>query len=801
MGYLPGAVGHGRGIVCAALAALATAAPAHAGVRPGPDVLYAPPPRAPQLENAGPWKAPPILISGAQAYRDGEFIYQDWIYDDYGAGGGGDPEDPVGPGSHLFSPKTGSLTYPTDPVFARHGADLVELRVKPLGHATAFRVTFNTLQDPARTAFTIAIGDGPSVAWPHAAGVSSPARLFLTWHGREAELRDAAGKAIPAGAPTVSVDLERRQVELRVPHTAWDPGSGTVRLAAGAGLWDTAAGTYLQPASGTATETTPGGASPNGAALFNVAFRASEPMPEMQPGVGRTFGDAAAGAKAQGHWWRERAQADALRAGDVSAFFADVDFGKLRSGTTDEAGVPKSGHMNRILASRFSFGQGRDFTKECGGLEAPDKDRCEGQFVGQLQPYAVYVPKKPPPRNGYGLTLLLHALSANHNQYLGSRHAEQYGERGAGSIVITPGGRGPDGFYYDTAEADTFETWADIARVYEIDPEWVSISGVSMGGIGSYRLGGRWPDLFARAAPIVAASTTSNNTRYLPAFRNLPLMSWVATFDQLQNIAWTEETLAAQRDLGLRFVQFRFESWDHLTPSTNDYYQPMADFLGEHRVERDPARVTYVIDPKPDNPARGLVADHAYWLSGLKARSEGLATIDVRSHGFGQGEPKVSGVVESEGVLSGGNHEPAPYTRREQTWEATGAPKADRLTVTATNVATATVDSRRARVSCAPTLELKSDGPLDLRIACPRPRTTRTARCAAAVRLRLPRVRGGRVTRAIVRHGRKRVLVRRGRNLRALRVRRVSPKAHSVRIELRTTKGKVRITRRVGACR
>src|SRR5256885_15820559 len=41
------------------------------GVRPGPAILYAKPPRAPQLENRGPWHAKPILVSGTDAYRGG----------------------------------------------------------------------------------------------------------------------------------------------------------------------------------------------------------------------------------------------------------------------------------------------------------------------------------------------------------------------------------------------------------------------------------------------------------------------------------------------------------------------------------------------------------------------------------------------------------------------------------------------------------------------------------------------------------------------------------------------------------
>src|SRR3954467_8863369 len=162
------------------------------GHRPGPDALYGPPADAPQLRNVEPWKAEPILVSGAQAYRGGEWLYQDFLYDDHGASGGSDSNSPFGANAFLFSPTAGSYTYPTDPVYANNAADLVELRVRALPDATAFRVTLNTLKDPERTAFTIALGaSGSSVAWPHGAGVSSPAQLFLTVHGATAELLNA----------------------------------------------------------------------------------------------------------------------------------------------------------------------------------------------------------------------------------------------------------------------------------------------------------------------------------------------------------------------------------------------------------------------------------------------------------------------------------------------------------------------------------------------------------------------------------------------------------------------------------
>src|SRR4051794_16146634 len=236
-----------RIVLATAVARFATSASALAqsslpsvpsGHRPGPDALYGPPADAPQLRNVEPWKAEPILVSGAQAYRGGEWLYQDFLYDDHGASGGSDSNSPFGANAFLFSPTAGAYTYPTDPVYANNAADLVELRVRALPDATAFRVTLNTLKDPERVGFTIARGTSASaVSGPHGAGVSSPAQLSLTVHGATAELTGAAGAA-KQPAPTAAVDLTRRQIDVRVPHAAWDPGTSKVRITIGVGLWD-----------------------------------------------------------------------------------------------------------------------------------------------------------------------------------------------------------------------------------------------------------------------------------------------------------------------------------------------------------------------------------------------------------------------------------------------------------------------------------------------------------------------------------------------------------------------------------
>src|SRR5881296_1302693 len=208
-------------IVAGAPAALAGATSLYSGPgpRPGPDVLYGAPAFAPQLENVGVWSAAPILVSGASAYRGGEFLYQDFLYDDHGAAEAPDPTDPRS-GGNLFSKPDGTYTYPTDPGYANDAADLVELRLKPLSDATAFRLTLNTVKDPSLVAFSIAIGGTPGVlrSFPAEANVRAPADLFLTVHpagaGMAGDLVDAATGQPVGGPALVAVDTGHRQIEV-----------------------------------------------------------------------------------------------------------------------------------------------------------------------------------------------------------------------------------------------------------------------------------------------------------------------------------------------------------------------------------------------------------------------------------------------------------------------------------------------------------------------------------------------------------------------------------------------------------
>jgi predicted esterase len=700
-------------------------------LQPGPAILYQKPATAPQLTNVKPWTAKPILVSGATAYRKGEFLYQDFLYDDHGALEVPDPTDPrASAEGDLFSKPNGTYTYPTGAQYANNAADLVEFRVKPLPKNTAFRITLNTLTNPSLMAFSIAIGGTPgqTFPFPDGANVVAPAQMFLTVHpGQNGKLTADlvnAGTNTPVQGPhpKVKLDPTRRQIQVEISHKAWNPRKHTVRLAMGVGLWNQATNGYLLPQA-TADATHPGGAgtAANPAAFFNVAFRTHEPFPSPTDSTAAVLNAA---------WWRDRDQGNALAAGDISPFFANVNFGTLARKRTDNSQIPRTGPMDRILASHFEIAQGANYSHECGFGGANTPGGCVAEYQGRLQPYAIYVPKAPRPAAGYGMTLLLHSLSANYNQYIGTRNQSEFGDRPVPSIVITPEARGPDLEYQQYGAADTFEVWADVAHHYKLNPAYTDITGYSMGGIGTFRLAEQFPDLFARAQPTVGAELDNNDD--VASLRNVPVLMWNNSGDELVNISDYTQTAQKLSSVGYRYELDVFEPCpaspmpekcsplfpDHLELAVNDEYAPAAAFLGTATVDPNPAHVTYEVDPANDAPNLGIVGDHAYWVSGLKLRSTTNAhdgEIDAVSHGFGVGDPTPSSDQIGLGQLTGGNLGTLQFAKTVKTWGATpAAAKANDIDVTATNIATAAIDVKRAHTDCSVTVHVTSDGPISV---------------------------------------------------------------------------------------
>lgn len=724
--------------------------------------LLAAPAEAPQLQNAGIWKAAPTMVCHTSAYRKGEFLNQGCVYDDQGA-----QAVPTNWPEHAITP---AYTYPDNPAYRANAADIVEVRVKPLPDATAFRVTFNAMLDPELVGTTIALGSSLlSRPAPHGANTSMPAQVFVTVHGSSGDVVDAAtGKTLPA-SPEVTVDTYRRQVTIRVPKTAFDPGTRTVRVAAAAGLWDVTDNEFLVPQP-VADARHPGGAvatDPTPSAYFDVAFRYGEPFDSP---------------------WRNDHQKVALAAGNISGFFANVDFAKLAAGADDELtgtkmGVPTSGYIERVYASHFESRQGRRLptdpagpptlalTQQNGIIDGADgeevssqfgwvcRDACVPDLPGQLQRYVAYVPRIAAPASGYASLLWTpgFAQSANDQvhdpgmfQALPTEDKDlfhKFGERpNAPTVVISVDGRGNDEWFYGQSGASVIEALGDARRAFDLDPQRTVMSGFSSGAYGANKLSLQFPDLFSKAficdglnkAPSMAGlngvfdvtpvdtgtqhEPGSTLTPLLPSRRNQPVVEWAG----LPN-SYIPYTIPRERadaylagDYDYQFTSWIGASSEHVVLCANGTWDVATKHLGDMRGVQDPFHVTYVRNPAMDDPASGLVGNRAYWVSGIETSANDplqLGTIDVVSKAFGLTEAPVELVVVASGTEVGTTVPLNAYTTETRQPKAPVAiAAANTLVITATNISEITIDPRRAKVTCSADLDVTSDGPLTVHL-------------------------------------------------------------------------------------
>ncbi len=237
----------------------ATPLPAVSGPRPGPDLLYAPPPVAPQLENRDPrFRAAPIMVQGQERYVNGEYLYQDYIYDDYGSDVSNDDlnEIPVTVGNsgvNGLEPRVGDIDYPTN--FERYGgnaADLLEFRIAPGESDIAYRISLNTLlqDDTTITAIVFDTDNNPATGLatlPRDPGAPFPGSdevIFLWGTGAE-HVRLAPGGNI-ATPLNIVTDLQANQMWVFVPRSLHNP-QGPVGVTLATGLYDTGTGGWLMP--------------------------------------------------------------------------------------------------------------------------------------------------------------------------------------------------------------------------------------------------------------------------------------------------------------------------------------------------------------------------------------------------------------------------------------------------------------------------------------------------------------------------------------------------------------------------
>lgn len=624
--------------------ALASLPQVSSGRRPGPDLLYAPPPNNRQLQNHDPaFRAPFTLVSASERYVGGEYQVEDFLNDDHGpdADGGGDSDQ---------GPAEGDLVYPTDvDRFANNAADIVEMRVSATDDGLALRFTLLTMRrvDDAIVAVVLDtdgdVATGSATLPRHPGGAFPGADLVVTSWGTGAEV-SRLGPGAPVTTPVPSsVDLGAAQITIRVPSTVADP-RGTVRYTAIAGLRDPASGGWRAPVR-TATASSPGSGSDAAVAgIFDAAPSFGEPCFVREIPC-------------------DQNQALRLGAGNMMAAAHPLDLDALHR-REDRDLVPRTGRLFRIFPSRLALGGGRSSTFP--------------QFKADLQEYAAFVPSKVTTGQRVGITLYLHSNDRYHWGYSPSPFLQWLGEE-RGSIVVTPMGRHQGEFYRDESEADVWEVWNDVARNYRLDPDDAVSFGTSMGGYGTYRLVTLYPDLFAKAATNIGPpgayiwvppyppelGYVGLTNIWLDNVRHVPFFNMVASADELvpypgpraQNLGSPENGIRGFEQLGYRFRFRTYSPAEHIALSLA-YEREVQRFLAGARVVRDPAHVTFRYVPIADRPKLGLVRDHAYWISDVRLRPD-ASTAPVGPQAAAIAPPPKTGLVDAVSLARGEGDPPS----------------------------------------------------------------------------------------------------------------------------------------------
>jgi poly(3-hydroxybutyrate) depolymerase len=153
----------------------------------------------------------------------------------------------------------------------------------------------------------------------------------------------------------------------------------------------------------------------------------------------------------------------------------------------------------------------------------------------EIMPYRMYVPKAYTGAKPFPLIVALHGLGGTEDSFFESYDkalpplAEQHGY-----IVAAPIGYRVDGFYgwglgvqrgdaatqrtRELSEQDVMQVLQRMRRLYKIDENRIYLMGHSMGGIGTWAIAPKYPDIWAAIAPLsgIGAPDTVERMRHIP---------------------------------------------------------------------------------------------------------------------------------------------------------------------------------------------------------------------------------------------------------------------------------------------
>ncbi|MEA2493513.1 MAG: hypothetical protein QOJ29_1424 [Thermoleophilaceae bacterium] len=647
----------------------------------------------------GDWRGSLPGFGGALMYSHGELVYEDHIYDAYGADNGQDAqrlavEQPLQhavPEAYRVDPALeyvpeefgipmGPFTYSTHYGDLEHQdqADLSQVRLGSDGGGNLWLLARTPTMNDTKPATALLVlldtkaGDTARDVGFASGLTSSKADVALYLFGDKALARDlATGSvvALPAGSVATNAAGYDNAIEARIPASLLG-GSSTPGVAVAAG--------------------TPNAAGDGFVNIANVAFRTKEPSRD---------------------WW-EQQQALALEQGTIDQFFVTASLGAMDAGR-NEAYRATAGYHDRIFESSPAISH-------------------EGGRSGILQHYGLYIPTAYSPNRPNPVQWWFHFRGgrAHIAAAVVPGVIKQMGED-ANSLVVTPDGRGSSTWYVGKGQVDFTEVWDDVHRLVNIDRNREYIAGHSMGGWASWLLPILYPDRFAGAFPASGPPTqglwagcdddtcfqSANDGRprdewTTPLLENLrwvPYVNYQGAADELVPVTGVTMQMEKMQELGLRYRYYVFPHEEHYGPPIFDQWAEGVKYLHQFVRNPNPPSVTFirsmpmehaVEQVNSDNVPLNFDFDTSFWVSGLEPAdaAKGVARIDARSLAI----PEAKHDVLPDVVPPVSADQTDPSVEVGQTWvtqPGTEAPAQNGFAATLTGAKSVRLDLRRMWIS------------------------------------------------------------------------------------------------------
>ncbi len=263
----------------------------------------------------------------------------------------------------------------------------------------------------------------------------------------------------------------------------------------------------------------------------------------------------------------------------------------------------------------------------------------EGAYIAEndltSQPYYLYLPNDYEPTRKCPLVVFLHGYvpttSVLDPWTLGADVCEVADKNGC-ALLIPYGRRNTD--FQGVGEVDILASTELVKSLYSIDSECISISGVSMGGMGAWNMVLRHPGLYAAATPmsgqtdmhvwwpVVLPNWPRDRAGLLPFRRHL--VEWDNPIDLVRNargqkifvqhgerdtlipVAQSRTIVEAAAGLGIPIKLYEFEGQSHYIYWDLPCFRNAWSWSAPHRLDRRPRRITY--------KTYSLEYDTAFWL-------------------------------------------------------------------------------------------------------------------------------------------------------------------------------------------